>query len=129
MGARCGHERPRRRTNALMRTRRPLVAIIVVAALAVLLNAGPALAACVPGTVSSQPASQAITYGQNVVFSASATNAADLASTTWQSSTDGTTWNTAAGTPSGTSSTTLTVTKPAVSQSGLRYRVRFVYCT
>src|SRR5215207_2603488 len=76
-----------------------------------------ALAACTAASVATQPASQSITYGDNATFTATGTG--DPAPTVqWQRSTDGgNSWDNLPG----ETNTTLTVTKPGVSQSGNRY--------
>jgi uncharacterized protein YjbI with pentapeptide repeats len=77
--------------------------------------------ACTAASVATHPSAQSITYGDNATFTAA--GAGNPAPTVqWQRSTDdGTSWNDV----SGATTTTLTVTKPAVSESGDRYRAVF----
>ena len=78
-------------------------------------------AACTAASVTTQPSNQSITYGANATFTAAgAGNPAP--SVQWQVSTNGgSNWTNL----SGETSTTLTVTKPSVSQSGNQYRAVF----
>ena len=76
---------------------------------------------CTAPSVTAQPSNQSITYGANAQFSAAA-NGSPTPTVQWQKSTDnGATWNPI----SGASSTTLTLTKPPVSDSGSKYRAVF----
>ena len=76
---------------------------------------------CTPVSVTSSPANKTVTYGDNASFTAAASG--DPAPTVqWQKSTDnGTTWNNV----SGATSTTLSLTKPLVADSGSQYRAVF----
>jgi len=76
---------------------------------------------CTAPSVTAQPSNQSITYGANAQFSAAA-NGSPTPTVQWQKSTDnGATWNPI----SGASSTTLTLIKPPVSDSGSKYRAVF----
>ena len=78
-------------------------------------------AACTAASVTTQPSNQSITYGANATFTAAgAGNPAP--SVQWQVSTNGgSNWTNL----SGETGTTLTITKPGVSQSGNQYRAVF----
>ena len=77
--------------------------------------------ACTAPSITSHPANQPITYGDDATFSAAASGN-PTPSVQWQASTDsGATWNNL----SGETSTTLSLVKPPVSQSGNRYRAVF----
>ena len=69
---------------------------------------------CTPPAVTSHPVNQTITYGSNASFSVNGTN---YTSVQWQVN-SGSGWTNI----SGASSTTYTLTKPAVSLSGSQYR-------
>jgi len=69
---------------------------------------------CTPPAVTTQPVSQAITYGSNVSFTVAGTN---YTSIQWQVN-SGSGWSNI----SGATSATYTLTKPAVSLSGSQYR-------
>ena len=76
--------------------------------------------ACTPASVMTQPSNQSVTYGSDATFTAAASG--DPAATVqWQVSTDGVNFTNL----SAQTSTTLTLTKPAVSQSGNKYRAVF----
>ena len=76
--------------------------------------------ACTPTSVTTQPSNQSVTYGSDATFTAAASG--DPAATVqWQVSTDGVNFTNL----SAQTSTTLTLTKPAVSQSGNKYRAVF----
>ena len=76
--------------------------------------------ACTAPSVTTQPSNQSITYGANASFTAAASGTSPTVQ--WQKSTNnGTTWNNV----SGVTSTTLTLTKPSVSDSGSKYRAVF----
>ncbi len=70
---------------------------------------------CLPPSITSQPSNLSVTYDSDAVFSI-ATDATNVSSYQWQEN-SGSSWvNT------GTNSTTLNITKPAVSMSGNQYR-------
>ena len=76
--------------------------------------------ACTPTSVTTQPSNQSVTYGSDATFTAAASG--DPAATVqWQVSSDGVNFTNL----SAQTSTTLTLTKPAVSQSGNKYRAVF----
>ena len=76
--------------------------------------------ACTAPAITQQPADQSITYGANATFTAAASGTAG--SVKWQKSTDnGANWTDIAG----ATSSTLTLTKPLVSDSGSKYRTVF----
>jgi hypothetical protein len=76
---------------------------------------------CTPPSITTQPASQAVTYNNNATFSAAATGS-PTPTIQWQQSTDsGATWSNVPG----AISSTLTVSAPAVSQSGTQYHAVF----
>ena len=77
--------------------------------------------ACTAVSVTTNPSNETVTYGNNATFTAAAGGTAPV-SVQWQRSTDnGATWSNV----SGANSTSLTVTKPTVSQSSNRYRAVF----
>jgi hypothetical protein len=77
--------------------------------------------ACTPVSMTTQPTADTITYGDNASFTAAASgNPAPTVQ--WQKSTNnGTTWTNI----SGATSTTLSLTKPLVADSGSQYRAVF----
>jgi trimeric autotransporter adhesin len=76
--------------------------------------------ACTAPSVTTQPGPQSITYGANASFTAAANGTSPTVK--WQKSTDnGANWTDI----SGASSTTLTLTKPSVSDSNSKYRAVF----
>ena len=77
--------------------------------------------ACTAPSITTNPSNQTVTYGQNASFSAAA-NGNPTPTVQWQVSTNGgSTW----ANVSGATSTTLTLTKPLVSQSLNQYRAVF----
>ena len=76
--------------------------------------------ACTPAAVTTQPSNQSVTYGNDATFTAAASGD-PAAIVQWQVSTDGVNFTNL----SAQTSTTLTLTKPAVSQSGNKYRAVF----
>jgi hypothetical protein len=73
-------------------------------------------------SVTTQPSDQSITYGEDAAFTAEASGS-PTPSVQWQVSADnGQSWTSLAG----ETSTSLTLTKPSVSQSGNRYRAVFM---
>jgi hypothetical protein len=78
------------------------------------------VSACTAPSVTTQPANQPITYGANASFTAAASGTSPTVK--WQKSTDnGANWTDI----SGATSTTLTLTKPSVSDSNSKYRAVF----
>ena len=76
---------------------------------------------CAAPAVTTDPVAQSITYGANATFTAAASGT-PTPSVQWQvSSNGGSTWTNVAG----ATSTSLTLTTPAVSQSGNQYRAVF----
>ena len=76
--------------------------------------------ACTPTSVTTQPSNQSVTYGSDATFTAAASGN-PAATVQWQVSADGVNFTNL----SAQTSTTLTLTKPAVSQSGNKYRAVF----
>ena len=76
--------------------------------------------ACTPAAVTTQPSNQSVTYGNDATFTAAASGD-PAAAVQWQVSIDGVNFTNL----SAQTSTTLTLTTPAVSQSGNKYRAVF----